>query len=170
MQDLEELYQLYSPDIYRYLCGLTHNPVWAEDLLSETFLKAVRAFGRFEGRSSIKTWLFTIARNVWVDALRRKRPTLSYDDMLAGYLEQDMPDPRGLEEECDTRDLARRARQLLETCKPNARTVLLMRAQGYSFAEIAQACGITENSARMLSFRTRNWLRDQLKQEEGSMQ
>ena len=45
-----------------------------------------------------------------------------------------------------------------------------MRAQGYSFAEIAQACGITENSARMLSFRTRNWLRDQLKQEEGSMQ
>ena len=94
LQDLEELYQLYSPDIYRYLCGLTHDPVWAEDLLSETFLKAVRAFGRFEGRSSVKTWLFAIARNVWVDALRRKRPTLSYDDMLAGYLEQDMPDPR----------------------------------------------------------------------------
>ena len=103
MQDLEELYQLYSPDIYRYLCGLTHDPVWAEDLLSETFLKAVRAFGRFEGRSSIKTWLFTIARNVWVDALRRKRPTLSYDDMLAGYLEQDMPAVGDVQTKCPHR-------------------------------------------------------------------
>ncbi len=166
MQDLETLYQMYSQDIYRYLCGLTHDPLWAEDLLSETFLKAVRSFDKFQQRSSVKTWLFTIARNAWIDGLRRRRPTLSYDDMLAGYISEDTADPRRLEEDWDAHELAQRIRHLLDSCRPLAKKVVLLRAEGYSFAEIAQACGISEGSARTLNFRTRTWLRETLRKED----
>ena len=40
--ELEELYNTYRTDLYRYLCHLTHDPAEAEDLLSETFLRALR--------------------------------------------------------------------------------------------------------------------------------
>lgn len=108
MQDLETLYQLYSQDIYRYLYSLTHDPHWSEDLLSETFLKAVRGFSSFEKRSSIKTLLFMIACNVWIDSLRRKRPCLSSDDLLANYIEDESPSSERLEEDCANRELIER--------------------------------------------------------------
>lgn len=42
LPELEELYRLYRADLYRYLCHLTHDPAEAEDLLSETFLRALK--------------------------------------------------------------------------------------------------------------------------------
>ena len=46
LPELEELYRLYRADLYRYLCHLTHDPAEAEDLLSETFLRALNARAR----------------------------------------------------------------------------------------------------------------------------
>lgn len=165
LEELEALYQLYSKDIYRYLCSLTHDSVWAEDLLSDTFLKAIRCFSSFEKRCSVKTWLFTIAHNVWIDDLRRKRPTVSYDDLLANYLEEYDSQSSCIDDTIDNRQLSNRVQQLLKECKPVAQQVILLRIQGYSFAEIAQRCNISENSARTLNFRTKNWLRTTLNKE-----
>ena len=58
-----------------------------------------------------------------------------------------------------------RAKELLQTRRPPAGEVLWLRAQGYSFAEIAQRCGVSESAARTLDFRTRHWLREQLQKE-----
>lgn len=165
MQEIERLYRAYRDDVYRYLCSLTHDPQWAEDLLSETFLKALQGLSRFDGTASIKTWLCSIARHAWIDQLRRKRPTLSYDDLLAQYLEDELADGARFEHQVDVNDLAARVRRLLAERKPPAGDILLLRAQGYSFAEIAQKFGISENSARTLDFRTRHWLREQLKED-----
>ena len=68
MRAVEELYATYRDDLFRYLCSLTHDPAQAEDLLSETFLQALQSAGSFRGRSSEKTWLFGIARNLWLRA------------------------------------------------------------------------------------------------------
>lgn len=165
MREIEQIYRAYKDDVYRYLCGLTHDPVQAEDLLSETFLHALQALATFRGDASVKTWLCTIARRVWIDALRRKKPSLSYDDLLEQYLLDGLCTTR-FEPEVDTRDLAARARALLRTRKPPAGDILLLRAQGYSFSEIAQRCRISESSARTLDFRTRTWLREALQKEE----
>ena len=67
--------------------------------------------------------------------------------------------------EKDARALAARAKELLQTRRPPAGEVLWLRAQGYSFAEIAQRCGVSESAARTLDFRTRHWLREQLQKE-----
>ena len=63
------------------------------------------------------------------------------------------------------RALAARAKELLQTRRPPAGEVLWLRAQGYSFAEIAQRCGVSESAARTLDFRTRHWLREQLQKD-----
>ena len=132
--------------------------------MSETFLHALKAIGSFREDAGAKTWLCTIARHVWVDWLRRRKPTLSYDDLLAEHIAGDAAPP--FEPEVDVRDLAARARELLKTRKAPAGRILLLRAQGYSFAEIAAQCGVSESSARMLDFRTRAWVREALEKEE----
>ena len=90
MRAVEELYATYRDDLFRYLCSLTHDPAQAEDLLSETFLQALQSAGSFRGQSSEKTWLFGIARNLWLRALRRRRPTVPLED-LAGLAAGEEP-------------------------------------------------------------------------------
>ena len=49
LPELEELYRRYRMDLYRYLCFLTHDPVQAEDLLSETFVRVIKRLPTFRG-------------------------------------------------------------------------------------------------------------------------
>lgn len=163
MDGVEELYRMYSADVYRYLCSITRDAQLSEDLLSETFVRAIRGIGGFRGDANVKTWLCTIARHAWLDEMRRRRPQLSYDDLLAGYVEDAAPDDTA--KSALNAAVAARAKELLHTRRPIAEQVFLLRAQGYSFAEIAQKCGISESSARTVEFRTRRWLRETLQQE-----
>lgn len=58
-------------DVVRYVAHLSADPQSAEDLAQDTFLRALRTLHRFEGRSSARTWLLTIARRAVVDDFRR---------------------------------------------------------------------------------------------------
>lgn len=89
LPELEELYTLYRTDLYRYLCHLTRDPTEAEDILSETFLRAMRRLPTYRGDCAVKTWLFGIARNIWLESLRKRRPDVSADDLLENYLVED---------------------------------------------------------------------------------
>lgn len=167
MQEIEQIYTQYRQDVYRYLCSLTRDAALAEDLLSETFLRALTGLSGFRKGACVRTWLFSIARHVWIDGLRRKRHVLSGDELLARYVEEGGPGAPPFETQVDARALAARAKELLQTRRPPAGEVLWLRAQGYSFAEIAQRCGVSESAARTLDFRTRHWLREQLQKEGG---
>jgi RNA polymerase sigma-70 factor (ECF subfamily) len=71
-----------QPDVWR-LCAALGDPGTADDLTQETYLRAFGALHRFEGRSSLRTWLLAIARRVCADAVRsrrRRRVTLVRDD------------------------------------------------------------------------------------------
>lgn len=158
--ELEELYNTYRTDLYRYLCHLNHDPAEAEDLLSETFLRALRRLHTYRGDCVVKTWLFGIAHNVWLESLRKRRPTVSADDLLETYLTDDT-----LPDHTDTRLQWQRVQALLQQKDDRARRVVQLRAQGYSYAEIAVRLGISESSARVIEHRTRTWLKQQLAKE-----
>ncbi len=66
-------------DVRRYVARLSGDPQGADDLVQETYLRALRGLPRFEGRSSARTWLLAIARRTVVDRLRfnAARPRLS---------------------------------------------------------------------------------------------
>ena len=89
LPELEELYRRYRMDLYRYLCFLTHGPVQAEDLLSETFVRVIKRLPTFRGECEVKTWLFGIARNIWLESLRRRHQSVSLDDLMERYITDD---------------------------------------------------------------------------------
>ena len=144
LPELEELYRLYRADLYRYLCHLTHNPAEAEDLLSETFLRALKRLQTYRGDCAVKTWLFGIARNIW----------------LEGCLAEDT-----LTERTDSRLQWQRVKELLQQRDDRARRVVQLRAMGYSYNEIAAELHISESSARVIEHRTRTWLKQMLAKE-----
>jgi len=60
-------------ELYRYALVLTRNPAEAEDLVQETYVRAIPAMGRLRADSNTKGWLFTILRNIWLNQLRKWR-------------------------------------------------------------------------------------------------
>jgi RNA polymerase sigma-70 factor, ECF subfamily len=63
----------YLDGLYGYAMVLSRNSTEAEDLVQETCLRALRAMGRLRADGSVKGWLFTILRNIWLNQLRQRR-------------------------------------------------------------------------------------------------
>ena len=59
--------------LYSYAMVLTRNHAEAEDLVQETYVRAIQAMGRLRTGSNVKSWLFTILRNIWFNQLRKRR-------------------------------------------------------------------------------------------------
>jgi RNA polymerase sigma-70 factor, ECF subfamily len=63
----------YLDGLYSYAVVLTRNPAEAEDLVQETYVRAIPAMERLRAGSNTKGWLFTILRNIWLNQLRKSR-------------------------------------------------------------------------------------------------
>lgn len=160
MKEIEKLYQDYRSDLYHYLLGITHNPTLSEDLLSETFIKAIYSIGNFRGDSSLKTWLFSIARHLWLQNLRKDKPAVEYSDLLQLYVADDIA------QNMMTRQITDRVGELLKTKNEQTRKIVSMRVNGISYYEISRQLDLSENSARVIDFRTKKWLKSILQREE----
>ncbi len=70
----EQVYEQYHEKILRYIQSKVNNPILAEDLCSDVFLKICEKYGSFdESKASLSTWVFTIARNTLTDYYRTRR-------------------------------------------------------------------------------------------------
>src|SRR3977135_540224 len=67
--------------LYGYALTLTRDRTEAEDLVQETYLRAVRAFGQLAPNSNLKSWLFVILRNAWLNQLRHARSGPSFVEL-----------------------------------------------------------------------------------------
>jgi len=89
---LDRLIEQYQQRLYRYLLFLTGNPALAEDLFQETWVRVLERGHQYNAKNRFESWLFTIARNLVIDASRRKR-IASLEEM--GDRERDQSyDPR----------------------------------------------------------------------------
>ena len=79
---LSELIPRYQNRLYRYLLRIVRQPAEAEDLFQQTWLRVVEKVGSFDASRNFDAWLFTLARNLAIDHLRRMRPQ-SLDEPLA---------------------------------------------------------------------------------------
>lgn len=75
--EIARLVDTYSTQIYRLGLKMLSNPQDAEDVLQNTFMKALQALPKFEGRSSLSTWLYRIAVNEALMSIRRSKPEVS---------------------------------------------------------------------------------------------
>jgi RNA polymerase sigma-70 factor (ECF subfamily) len=79
---LSELIARYQNRLYRYMLRIVRQPAEAEDLFQQTWLKVVEKIRSFDASRNFDAWLFTLARNLAIDHLRRIRPQ-SLDEPLA---------------------------------------------------------------------------------------
>ena len=148
---LEELFAMYYQDVYRYLYSLSHDPSVSEDLTSEVFLEVVSSVALFRRESDIRTWIISIARHRWFHYLRKKKRQVP-----AGELPPEAAiSGKFLELQYQNRETATRIMQLLNMESERVRKTIFMRAEGYSFREIGDTLGISEQSARVIHFRTK---------------
>jgi hypothetical protein len=82
-QALEQLFARHSARIYRFVLSITGNTALSEDIVSEVFLEVWRRPGRFQGKAQVSTWMFAIARNRALQALRSRWQTPSDEDGAA---------------------------------------------------------------------------------------
>jgi RNA polymerase sigma-70 factor (ECF subfamily) len=76
----------YLDSLYGYAMVLTRNHAEAEDLVQETYVRAIPAMNRLRPESNVKGWLFRILRNVWLNQIRKRRtaPEIAWSDVEDG--------------------------------------------------------------------------------------
>lgn len=158
---LKKIYEEYKQDVFKYLVSLTHDTSLSEDLVSETFLGALKSLHKFKGESSIKTWLFSIARNKWYEYLRKEKYNISIDDLAYNYIlsESDLDDV------LIKRELYNKIINLLKSEPPRTEDIILMRIKGYSYFEIGKKHDISESSARVIDYRAKKKIKEILVKE-----
>jgi RNA polymerase sigma-70 factor (ECF subfamily) len=148
MTDFSTLYKKYAPDVFRFALYLSGDRGQAEDITSETFVRAWTSRERIEV-ATVKAYLFTIARNLFLQGLRRKsRPV---------QLDRELPDPRASPYlQAEQKDQFRAVLRGLEELPEIDRAALLMRAQdGMAYEEISRTLGISLSSAKVKIHRAR---------------
>lgn len=161
-RDFDEIYQLYAADVYRYLLRLTRNEALADDLLQDTMLKAFMSADKFRGDCAVKTWLCTIARNLWCDHCKKaENRNLPLDDFGT------LSDGGSFEQRLEDQAQAMQIHALLHRMDEPYKEVFSLRVFAeLSFREIGNVFGNTENWARTTFFRAKKKLIEMLEQED----
>jgi len=169
--EFARLVEGYSPLIYRLALKMLGSEQDAEDVLQETFFKALRSIRKFEERSSLSTWLYRIAMNESLMILRKQKvtmlPVLEIDrDETEDGLETPveiidwccLPENEILDEEA--KEFMGKA---IQTLSPALRAVFLLRdIEGLSVRDTAESLRITEASVKTRLLRARLKLREEL--------
>jgi RNA polymerase sigma-70 factor, ECF subfamily len=88
--EFARLVEAYSSPIYRLGLRMLGTPQDAEDVLQNTFLSALTHLPKFEGRSSLSTWLYRIAANEALMLIRKKKPEINLDNAQVGENDKDL--------------------------------------------------------------------------------
>lgn len=148
MDDLADLYARHHADVRRFALFLTGDPARADDLVSETFVRAWTARGRISA-SSVRAYLLTITRNLHRDDWRRERRHVALDDRLADTRE---PVDARVHHIVRLRGVRR---ALVRVAPGDRRALLLHAAAGLSYVDVARRLGITLAAVKSRIFRAR---------------
>lgn len=167
--EFARLVDKYHEMIYRLAIKMVNNPQDAEDILQETFIKAYRHLEKFDGRSSLSTWLYRIATNEALMFLRRQKPDMiSVDETLdtgEGEVEPlKIVDWSSLpEDELMSAEAQVYLDKAVEKLSPSLRVVFVLRdIQSLSTRETAEVLNISETAVKTRLSRARLQLREEL--------
>jgi RNA polymerase sigma-70 factor, ECF subfamily len=158
------LVEAHSRNLFRLAFRMTGNEPDAEDIVQETFFRAYRQIGKFDGRASFSTWLYRIASNCSLDLIRaRKRrqeqqePAENEGQEMAASVAAEDPTPERLAFSTELKELLAPA---LEQLSPMERTAFVLRHyEGLSTEDIGRALGVHAGAAKHSVFRAVQKLR-----------
>lgn len=158
MDDIEKLYLLYKRIIFKYLYGLSGNYHIAEELTQETFYNILKSFYRFREDSSVTTWIYSIAKNVYFKWVRKNKQKY----MNIGDIEELSA---GCDETCELfekREKNRKISDVLSRLTDKYREIIILRDwQGISYEEIAAITGHSVSWVKVNIYRARAAFREE---------
>lgn len=165
---LSEIVNAYSPNIYSLSLKFMRNKHDAEDVLQETFLKMLNSIPKFEGRSTLYSWLYRIATNTALEKLRKKYPeqfeieldTVDYHEH-SGRKSFELPyfDEKDLQNS----DLKIELNSAIKKLNAKLRIVFILRdIEGNSVKETAKILNLSEANVKVRLMRARMFLKENL--------
>lgn len=157
MDDFEAIYREHAETVYLYLVSLTRSESLSEELMQETMLRAIMNIGAFRGDCKLSSWLCRIAKNLYLDRLRRERRIVPLD-------EADISAPEGdIAREYEERDTAVRIfRQMCLLEEPYREVFRLHALGGVPLKEISRRYGRSESWARVTYYRAKAMIIEKL--------
>ncbi len=151
-----EIVRRHQDFVYGAVLRVVRNPVIAEDLAQETFIRAHRGLGEFRGDAQLRSWLYRIGTNLAYNAVQRRRE----------FPADTLPDrtvPGGPERDTELAALRSHLENAIESLPDDLRHPLMLREyQSLSYQEIADETGLPLNTVRTRILRARRALQSQL--------
>jgi RNA polymerase sigma-70 factor (ECF subfamily) len=158
----------HADALYNHARRLTRNGADAEELVQETYVRALAGARTFTG-GHLKAWLFTIMRNVFLDLLRRDRhqPAIGQLEVIDGASERIVS---GDSQEIDRLQglLGSEIEAALATLSEGARVIILLDVEGFTETEVAEVLGCAVGTVKSRLARARGLLREKLKEHAPS--
>jgi len=151
--DFEEVYSRYAKDVFKFCLSLCGNQAIAEDITSETFLKAIKSCGSFKGQCTVKVWLCQIAKNLYFDYLRKNSKMTAFPDNARSDSDLEM-------ELLDQTDVLRIHKRLHSLEEPYKEVFSLRIFAELPFADIGEIFQKSESWARVTFHRAKLKLRE----------
>jgi RNA polymerase sigma-70 factor (ECF subfamily) len=152
-----KLYDRFVTPIYRFVYFRVYNKCLAEDLTSQTFLKAVENIAGYDrNKGKFSSWLYRIARNLVIDYYRSRKKTVELDETW------EIPSDIDIEDDLHKKDLAERLKELMDILSGEQREIVVLRLwQELPYSEIALIMGKSEAGCKMMFSRAIVKLRDE---------
>lgn len=160
---IEEIVVLYREKLIFFLNGIVKNIHTAEELTEDTFFKLMVKKPKFSPNHSFKTWLFTVARNLALDFLRKnsKKTFLQYEDMENELYEEEEFESNVIQEE-----EAIFLHEIMKKLPSQYYQILhLIYFEEFTADEAARVVNKTKRQTEMLLYRAKNALRTRLEKE-----
>ena len=144
--NIEQFYKDNYRVVYCYLFALCRDQYTAEDLASETFLRAIKKIDTYDDRMKPSTWLCTIGRNLYLNQIKKESRRTDLEKVI-------LADPDSPEDVLIRKENVRQMVQIIEELEEPKRQLFLLRRQGLGYREIAELMGKSETWARVTYYR-----------------
>ena len=164
----DELYEKYHHDVFKFLFYMTKNKEQAEDLTQEVYIRILRAYTSFEGKSSEKTWIFSIARNVAIDFFRKQKTLKDRILERFDWAENQLKDTNKLPEELILHsEESKKLFSALNYLTVDQRSVVLLRYyHDLSIAETAATLNWSESKVKTTQHRAIKKIKDLINEQQ----
>lgn len=164
MQDMNAIYKKYGEIVYKYVFCLTGNEDTTEEIVQETFLVAVKDINKFRGECKISTWLCQISKYIWYKRLKKEK---SKKEVPLDVLQNTLFIQESIEDNFCNKESRIKLFKKLQSFDENTRNVMYLRIFGnFEYTEIAEIMGKTSNWARVVFFRGKQKLKEELENEK----
>lgn len=170
MDSMEIIYGKHAKTVYGFLLARTGDPDTAEELTQETFCRAVKQVNGFRGDSSVSTWLCGIARNVWLEYVKKRKRQSAVEFLGEMPEEAGGPERAWVSSVQDSHMLMWENMEILKALhnlkEPARETVYLRLIGNLTFAQIGEIMGRSENWARVTFYRGKETIMKEVKGHE----